>query len=31
MAPVRWLVDAVDRPRVGKATSRHLVFATRPG
>jgi SAM-dependent methyltransferase len=31
MGPVRWLVDAIDRPRVGKATSRHLVFATRPG
>ena len=31
MGPVRRLVDAVDRPRVGKATTRHLLFARRPG
>lgn len=29
MRPVRALVDAIDRPRMGKATTRHLLFATR--
>jgi SAM-dependent methyltransferase len=28
-APLRRLVDALDRPRTGKATSRHLVFGRR--
>ncbi len=29
LAPVRRLVDAIDRPRAGKATTRHLVVGVR--
>jgi len=26
---VRWLLDCIDRPEIGRATTRHLVFATK--